>query len=111
MEAGAFDTGSLIKKLRDSLNLTQDEFASEMGVGRTTIIRYETNKALPDAEFLLKLNFIFKVDPTYVLTGRMPVPTLAHEETCVLDAFRHLSGSDRSAILRICMALAKLPNH
>jgi len=105
MEVAVFDTGGLIRKLRG--NLTQEEFASEMGVGRTTIIRYESNERTPDAEFLLKLYDMFGVDPTHVLTGRMPVPTLEHEEADLLDVWRRLSDADKSAYLRIGRALAE----
>ncbi len=61
------DIGSRIKKLRGEQ--TQQEFADLLMIGRTTLIRYESNERAPDAELLLKLYFLYKVQPLWLLTG------------------------------------------
>ena len=67
-EKSAFDTGAEIRRIRGERS--QEEFADLLGVGRTTVIRYEKNERAPDAEFLIKLNIAFGVDPTYLLLGK-----------------------------------------
>lgn len=67
-EIPAFDTGAEIKRIRGEMS--QGDFAAMMGVGRTTIIRYESNERAPDADFLIKINLVFGVDPTQLLLGK-----------------------------------------
>jgi phage repressor protein C with HTH and peptisase S24 domain len=67
-EKAGFDTGAEIRRIRG--DRSQEEFAEMLGVGRTTIIRYENNERAPDAEFLIKLNMLFGADPTFLLLGK-----------------------------------------
>lgn len=96
-EEDRFDTGALIRELRGSMS--QEQFAQEMGVGRTTIVRYEANERVPDAEFLLRLNVRYKVDPLHVLTGQRPnTVTLESNERQLLDLYRAAPASLKNAI-------------
>lgn len=96
--AERFDTGAFIRSLRGELS--QAQFAEQMGVGRTTVIRYESNERGPDPEFLLKLNVLYGVDPLHVLTGRRPNHvTLAPLEMRLLTAYRKCSEPDKSVAL------------
>lgn len=60
--------GDRIKQIRGTQ--TQQEFADLIGVGRTTLIRYESGERTPDAEFLIKLNVIYSIQPLWLLTGK-----------------------------------------
>ena len=46
-----------VKKIRNSLNLTQEELAKRIGVSRNTIVNYEKGGVIPDSksEILSKL--------------------------------------------------------
>ena len=61
-------TGDRIRLIRGKL--TQNEFAEQLGVGRTSVIRYEADERLPDAEFLIKLNVLYKIQPLWLLIGQ-----------------------------------------
>lgn len=103
--SGKFDTGALIKKLRGGL--TQEQFAEEMGVGRTTVLRYESNERVPDADFLLRLNVRYGVDPLHVLTGRRSdSAALNKEEADLVAALRRCSSEDRALLLAMANSLA-----
>lgn len=44
-----------IKKLRSKLGLTQKEFADKIGKDRSSIANYETGRAIPPGNILLKI--------------------------------------------------------
>lgn len=67
-ERTPFDTGAEIKRIRGELS--QADFASMLGIGRTTLIRYESNERAPDADFLIKMNMIYGADPSQLLLGK-----------------------------------------
>lgn len=101
-----FDTGALIRKLRG--NLSQQEFAKEMGVGRTTVIRYESNERVPDPEFLLRLNVRYRVDPLHVLTGlrEHTSNSLQDDEIELLKDYKNCDEADRLAVRNLVASLA-----
>ena len=47
--------GRKSKELRRSYNLTQEEFSGKVGISRVNYTRYETDKARPDYETLLRI--------------------------------------------------------
>ena len=50
-----FMEGRKIKKIRQSLGLTQEEFAHRLGVTLCTVNRWENNKSVPSRLALLQL--------------------------------------------------------
>lgn len=101
-----FDTGGLIRQFRGSM--TQEEFAKEMGVGRTTIIRYESNERVPDADFLLRLNVRYGADPMHVLTGRRPnTVVLSAREAWLIDRYRNAKAAGVAAIDAVAQLLSE----
>ena len=47
--------GAKLKELRKSYNLTQEEFAKQIGVSRVNYTRYEIDKVRPDYETLINI--------------------------------------------------------
>lgn len=66
--------GSRIKKLRDALGLTQEELAIKIGVARSTLASWETNRREPDYSTLQQLAEALKTNIQYLLTG-VDIPT------------------------------------
>lgn len=60
--------GARLKWLRG--NESQQSFADFLGIGRSTLARYESDEYVPDAEVILKLAVSRNVDPLWLLTGR-----------------------------------------
>ncbi|MCM1339506.1 MAG: helix-turn-helix domain-containing protein [Muribaculaceae bacterium] len=54
-----------IKKLRKSHNLSQENFAEKINCSREFVSRMENLKEKPSLKMLLKLSFLFNVEPTY----------------------------------------------
>lgn len=61
------DVGSRIKKLRVSQKITQNDFASRLGVTKSAISSYENGSRLPSYDILIKISRIFKVSTDYLL--------------------------------------------
>lgn len=57
-----------IKKLRKTNHLSQENFAEKINCSREFVSRMENLKEKPSLKMLLKLSFIFKVEPTYFFT-------------------------------------------
>lgn len=61
------DVGSRIKELRVSQKITQNDFASRLGVTKSAISSYENGSRLPSYDILIKISRIFKVSTDYLL--------------------------------------------
>lgn len=56
------NVGKLIKLIRESKNLTQDQVAEELGVGRNAIVRIEQGTRKISADELIKLEKLFNIE-------------------------------------------------
>ena len=61
------DVSSRIKELRTSQKITQNDFASRLGVTKSAISSYENGSRLPSYDILIKISRIFKVSTDYLL--------------------------------------------
>ena len=59
--------GKIVKELRTENRLLQKELAAELGVGRTTVVSWETGQYEPDLETLEKIADYFGVTTDYLL--------------------------------------------
>jgi len=91
-----FDTGALLRQVRGKMS--QEAFAELLGVGRTTVIRYESNERAPDAEFLLRLNMLYGLDPLHVLTGMRAETALLGNEKELIQNYRAADESGKKLI-------------
>lgn len=66
---------SVLKSLRKSFGLTQDELANKLDVSRSTIGMYESGSREPDYETLEAIADFFNVDTDYLL-GRTTKTTV-----------------------------------
>lgn len=82
-------------------DLKQVEFANRIGVGRTTVIRYEADTTSPDANFLRRLVEIFGVDPVWLLMGgnEPPQKDMSTDEKLLLERYRAAPQAGKDAIL------------
>lgn len=61
--------GERIKKLRNELDLTQQEFAAKIGSVQNTITGYETGRRAPSNQVISLICHEFNVDETWLRTG------------------------------------------
>ena len=61
--------GGFLKELRQKKQITQEQFAEQMGVSRRTVSRWETGNNLPDLSVLVELADYYNVDLNETLHG------------------------------------------
>lgn len=61
--------GMRIAKLRKSKDLTQEQLAELLNIGKSTLAMYETDKREPASEVLIKIADFFNVTIDYLLRG------------------------------------------
>ena len=62
--------GSIIKDIRKKNNLTQNEFASILGVTFQAVSKWENVKSIPDITILKDISNKFNVDLNYLISGK-----------------------------------------
>lgn len=64
------NTGKAIRSLRKEMELTQDEFASRVGIHGRQLARYEINKNIPSISAIVKIAGFCGVTTDYLIYGR-----------------------------------------
>ena len=64
-----YETGAVIKKLREKNNMTQAELAGKLSVSDKTISKWETAKGYPDITLLEEIAKVFEVSVAELLNG------------------------------------------
>lgn len=68
--------GSRLRELRKNFNISQEELAQYLNVGRTAISNYESGSTMPSLEILDKLANYFGVSTDYLLCRVVDFPDL-----------------------------------
>lgn len=61
--------GDIIRKHRNSKNLTQEELGNQLFVSKQAISKWENGRSLPDLEITQKLIEILEINPNEILCG------------------------------------------
>ena len=61
------DFGENLKQLRKSLELTQSEFGSKVGLSKAVVSKYETGMGYPSFDVLVRIAQYFGVTTDYLL--------------------------------------------
>ena len=101
--------GERIKRLRKSLNMTQQELADRISIKRTTIANYEAGRNVPVDSVIALICREFQVNETWLRTGagEMKAQTTLHEELTALFAGVLKTAPDKRAMM--VGALASVP--
>lgn len=99
----------VLKELRESHNLTQDQLAKHLDVSRSTIAGYESRNRQPDYDKLVSISRYFHVSVDYLLTGEkeiefstfpLPRPDERLLDRKVLKAYRNLAFEAKQDVLK-----------
>lgn len=76
------DIQDRFKEIRNSVGVTQDNFAEKLGVSRSTIAQIERKNNLPTIELIVRIVNIYNISGDWILTGRgeMHIKTNSLEE-------------------------------
>ena len=96
--------GSRIIALRKSQSLTQQEFSSRIGCGRSTIGKYETGENAPVAPVITAICREFNVSETWLREGKGEMFLQITPDQKLAQAFsRMMSGRDDGAADRLVL--------
>lgn len=114
--------GERIKKMRKGLNLTQQEFASQIGTTQNVLANYESGRRNPSASAFNNICKTFNVSETWLRTGAgdmfLPKPENTIDEIVreyglddldrqIIKEFVELSDKDREAIRLYLQSIIK----
>lgn len=111
------DFANVLRRLRDSRGITQEEFASNVGLSRSAVSMYESGARTPDYDVLECIADFFNVDIDYLI-GRTDKTTYI-PETYRADMLNerekgkrfimNLAAIDENLLERMLIAGGKLP--
>lgn len=98
-----------LKKLRKTLDMTQQEFADRIGTKRNTIAKYETDTNVPSAAVISLICKEFNVDEEWLRTGKGEMfIQLSRNEEIAEFVGQLMSDEDDSFKKRLISGLAAL---
>ena len=105
-----------LKALRDSLNMTQEEFGKSIGLAKSTYNNYETGVREPKSDFWIAIAQKYNVSIDYLMgienpqNENKPAPTngdgLAEDDKRIIELLHQLTPENRERIVEIIKALA-----
>lgn len=105
-----------LKALRDSLNMTQEEFGKSIGLAKSTYNNYETGVRDPKSDFWIAIAQKYNVSIDYLMgledpqNENQPAPTngdeLAEDDKRIIELLHQLTPENRERIVEIIKALA-----
>jgi transcriptional regulator with XRE-family HTH domain len=103
--------GARIRSARRAHGLTQEQLARAVGVTRSAVAQWETDRAGQIGGNLTRVARALGTTTEYLLTGQelpgaAPLPTQA-DEMGLLRAYRACSPQDRALLLRTALRLAR----
>jgi transcriptional regulator with XRE-family HTH domain len=97
--------GQRIRALRLANNLTQDEFAAQLGVSRSAIAQWETDRAGQVRENLERISKVLGTSLAYLVWGVSG--SLQGYELALMRLYRACAPEDRQILLRTAKRLAR----
>ncbi|PLA90515.1 helix-turn-helix domain-containing protein [Ligilactobacillus salivarius] len=94
--------GDTIKQLRKVHNLSQETFASKIGVSQTTVTSWETGKAEPTSSIIVKIANYFNVSTDFILdVNNSKQPFSLGNKIKKLRKIHNLNQSELGKILNV----------
>ncbi len=110
---GKAETGSVgarIRKVRVGRGWTQDDFAGLVGVSRSAVAQWETDRVGQVRSNLTRIADVLDVSVEYLLHGddkRAPAAAGSGDELALLRLYRECDDEDRAFLLRTARRLAR----
>jgi transcriptional regulator with XRE-family HTH domain len=96
--------GSRIRNMRKAKLVTQEKLADMVGVTRSAVAQWETDRVMPGRPHLNTLATLFDCSVSFLLSGE--VPTMSTAEAELVSRYRTCSAEDRKVILLMAKRLA-----
>lgn len=95
-----------IKQVRTEMGLTQDEFASRIGIGKSSVSLLESGRNNPSPQTIQLICQQFGVRKDWLLEGTGPMKLPAAEDDAIIDEV--LAGDD-DFVKAVIRGIAKTP--
>ncbi|WP_298286655.1 helix-turn-helix domain-containing protein [Acidocella sp.] len=104
-QPAAETTGARIRALRLAANMTQGEFAAQLGVSRSAIAQWETDRAGQVRENMERIAKLLNTSLGYLVSGE--TGSLQGDELALIRLYRASSAEDRRILLQTARRLAR----
>lgn len=98
-----------IKKLRESLKLTQTEFAKKLGVNNKYIYQIENGIRNPGLKFLKKVSDTFNVPITDLIGEEDELVITEDDESFIKKLLKTLTPEEKEKVLKTIYMIKKIP--
>lgn len=92
--------GAFLKQLRKERELTQEQFAEEVGVSGRTVSRWETGSNMPDISLLVQIADFYDVDVRELIEGERKSEMMDEEVRDVANKMADYATAEKSKLLR-----------
>ena len=101
--------GARIRAARLAAGMTQEQIARIVGVSRSAVAQWETDRTGQVGGNLVRIAAALGVEAGHLLTGTTltPPPSETGDEIALLRLYREAAPDDRQLILRTAMRLAR----
>ncbi len=103
-------TGARIRAARIELGWTQDDLAAAVGVSRSAVAQWETDRAGQIRANLARIADVLRISVEHLVYGNekfAPKQAASGDELALLRLYRECSPEDRSILLRTAHRLAR----
>ncbi|WP_092370335.1 helix-turn-helix domain-containing protein [Enterocloster lavalensis] len=97
-----------IRKLRRTLDLTQQEFADKIGVKRNTVATYELGRSVPSEAGISLMCREFNVNETWLRTGDGEMFNKMDAEDIAFNHFGYIMGNATAQKKAVLSALVEM---
>lgn len=103
--------GERISKYRKAMQMSQEEFATKIGVSRQAVSKWETDRSYPDLDKLIDICEVFNISITELLYGKAASDDEISQNTALesttknITIARQLRGKSSLAGLYTCIAI------
>ncbi len=87
--------GSFLKELRNGKNITQEQFAEQLGVSNRTVSRWETGSNMPDISLLVEIAEYYDISIPEIINGERKSEMTNHEEKETVEKIVEYSGNEK----------------
>lgn len=88
--------GERLATLRNTKDMTQDELAKSLKIGKSTLGMYETNKREPDLNTIALLAAYFEVSIDWLITGKSFDESRTSKESSIMasNIIKHIRNAE-----------------
>ena len=97
-----------LKRLRKTLDLTQQDFADKIGSKRNTVAKYETGTNVPSTAVISSICRVFNVNEEWLRTGSGDMFSPMSEDEELDNYIGRISGGEDTFKKNLLKALCKL---